>query len=53
MKTYHLLPAARGDMLEKLGRGAEARAAFERAAAMTRNERERAVMLKRAADCGA
>jgi predicted RNA polymerase sigma factor len=53
MKTYHLLPAAQGDMLEKLGRGAEARAAFERAAAMTRNERERAVMIKRAADCGA
>ncbi len=53
MKAYHLLPAAQGDMLEKLGRGREARAAFERAAAMTRNERERAVMLKRAADCGA
>jgi predicted RNA polymerase sigma factor len=53
LKSYHLLPAARGDMLEKLGRGDEARAEFERAAAMTRNERERAVMLKRAADCGA
>ncbi len=53
MKAYHLLPAARGDMLEKLGRGREARAEFERAAAMTRNERERAVMLKRAADCEA
>ncbi len=53
LKAYHLLPAARGDMLEKLGRKAEARAAFERAAAMTRNESERAVMLKRAADCGA
>ncbi len=52
MKAYHLLPAAQGDMLEKMGRGREARAAFERAAAMTRNERERAVMLKRAADCG-
>ena len=51
LKTYHLLAAARGDMLEKLGRGAEARAEFERAAAMTRNERERAVMLQRAADC--
>ena len=53
LKTYHLLPAARGDMLEKLGRKAEARAEFERAAAMTRNERERAVMLKRATDCEA
>ncbi len=52
LKTYHLLPAARGDMLEKLGRADEARAEFERAAAMTRNERERAVMLKRAANCG-
>ncbi len=52
MKAYHLLPAARGDMLEKLERRAEARVEFERAAAMTRNERERAVMLKRAADCG-
>ena len=45
LKAYHLLPAARGDLLEKLGRKAEARAEFERAAAMTRNERERAVML--------
>ena len=53
MKAYHLLPAARGDLLEKLGRGGEARAAFERAAELTRNERERAVMLKRAANCGA
>ena len=51
MKAYHLLPAAQGDMLEKLGHKVEARAAFERAAAMTRNERERAVMLKRAAKC--
>lgn len=53
LKAYHLLPAARGDMLEKLGRRAAARAEFERAAALTRNQRERAVMLKRAADCGA
>ena len=51
LKSYHLLPAARGDMLEKLGRGAEARAEFERAAAMTQNARERAMMLKRAAEC--
>ncbi len=53
MKAYHLLPAAQGDMLEKLGRKAEAGAAFARAAAMTRNQRERAVMLKRAAECRA
>ena len=51
LKAYHLLPAARGDMLARLGRGPEARAEFERAAAMTRNARERAVMLKRAAEC--
>jgi RNA polymerase sigma factor (sigma-70 family) len=48
LKSYHLLPAARADMLEKLGRAAEARAEFERAAAMTRNARERDLMLKRA-----
>jgi predicted RNA polymerase sigma factor len=53
LKSYHLLPAARGDMLEKLGRKAEARTEFERAAALTRNERERWVMLKRAAESGA
>jgi RNA polymerase sigma factor (sigma-70 family) len=53
LKSYHLLPAVRGDLLEKLGRHAEASAEFERAAALTRNQRERAVMLKRAADCKA
>ena len=47
---YHLLPAVRGDLLAKLGRGPEARAEFERAAALTRNERERALLLGRAAD---
>jgi RNA polymerase sigma factor (sigma-70 family) len=50
---YHLLPSVRGDLLAKLGRGAEARAEFERAAAMTRNEREKALLLARAAACPA
>lgn len=49
---YHLLSAVRGDLLAKLGRFAEAGAAFERAAALTRNGRERAVLLGRAAACG-
>jgi RNA polymerase sigma factor (sigma-70 family) len=49
LKTYHLLPAVRGDLLEKLGRPAEARVEFERAAALTQNGRERAVLLERAA----
>ncbi len=49
LQQYHLLPAVRGDLLAKLGRTEEARAEFERAAAMTRNERERALLLKRAA----
>ncbi|KAB2940707.1 MAG: RNA polymerase sigma factor [Hyphomicrobium sp.] len=51
LKDYHLLPSVRGDLLAKLGRAEEARAEFERAAAMTQNERERALLLKRAADC--
>jgi predicted RNA polymerase sigma factor len=51
LKDYHLLPSVRGDLLAKLGRTAEARAEFERAAAMTRNARERALLLKRAVDC--
>jgi len=46
---YHLFPAVRGDLLEKLGRHDEARGEFERAASLTRNERERAVLLDRAA----
>src|SRR3954463_13945200 len=50
LKGYHLVPAARADMLEKLGRREEARKEFERAAAMTRNARERELMLKRARD---
>jgi RNA polymerase sigma factor (sigma-70 family) len=51
LKTYHLLPSVRGDFLKKLGRLDEARSEFERAAAMTRNERERALLLERAAEC--
>jgi predicted RNA polymerase sigma factor len=50
LKNYHLLPSVRGDLLAKLGRTEEARAEFERAAALTRNERERALLLKRAAE---
>jgi RNA polymerase sigma factor (sigma-70 family) len=45
---YHLLPAVRGDLLERLGRAEEARTAFLKAASMTENERERAVLVKRA-----
>ena len=48
LERYHLLPAARGDLLAKLGRIDEARAELERAAAMTRNARERALLLDRA-----
>lgn len=49
LQGYHLLPAVRGDLLAKLGRHTEARAEFERAASLTRNERERQVLLRRAA----
>ena len=45
---YHLLPAVRGHMLERLGRNDEARAEFELAASLTRNARERGVLLGRA-----
>ncbi|WP_405592905.1 RNA polymerase sigma factor [Streptomyces sp. NBC_01190] len=48
---YHLLPAVRGDLLASLGRRAEARTAFEHAAALTRNNAERAFLLARAASC--
>jgi len=48
LKSYHLLPSVRGDFLFKLGRFVEARAAFEHAAALTRNARERALLLSRA-----
>jgi predicted RNA polymerase sigma factor len=49
LASYHLLPAVRGDLLAKLGRGDEARAEFERAATLTRNARERDLLLERAA----
>jgi RNA polymerase sigma factor (sigma-70 family) len=49
LPNYPLLPAVRGDLLAKLGRQAEARREFERAAAMTRNERERSLFQARAA----
>jgi RNA polymerase sigma factor (sigma-70 family) len=49
LKHYHLLPSVRGDLLAKLGRRAEARHEFERAAALTQNERERHLLLARAA----
>ncbi|HEY2639226.1 MAG TPA: RNA polymerase sigma factor [Streptosporangiaceae bacterium] len=50
LRDYHLLPSVRGDLLRKLGRTAEARAEFERAAALTRNERERRMSQDRARD---
>jgi RNA polymerase sigma-70 factor, ECF subfamily len=49
LESYHLLPSVRGDLLAKLGRADEARAEFERAAGLTRNERERGLLLERAA----
>jgi len=51
LQSYHLLPSVRGDLLMKLGRRDEARAEFERAAALTRNARERGLLLERAAAC--
>jgi RNA polymerase sigma factor (sigma-70 family) len=51
LKSYYILPTVRADLLEKLGRIEEARAEFERAAALTRNAREREVLLQRAAKC--
>jgi RNA polymerase sigma factor (sigma-70 family) len=52
LKTYHLLPSVRGDLLAKLGRPREARAEFERAASLTKNTRERQLLLERAAAAG-
>ncbi|MEU6865171.1 RNA polymerase sigma factor [Streptomyces sp. NPDC046876] len=49
LRSYHLLPSVRGDLLERLGRREEARAEFERAASLTANARERALLLRRAA----
>jgi RNA polymerase sigma factor (sigma-70 family) len=51
LARYHLLPSVRADLLYKLGRHREARTEFERAAALTRNTRERALLLARAASC--
>jgi RNA polymerase sigma factor (sigma-70 family) len=51
LRGYHLLPTVRGDLLARLGRAEEAGADFERAAALTRNARERALLLERAAGC--
>ncbi len=48
LRNYHFLPAARADLLEKLGRVPEARSEFERAAALARNERERSQLMRRA-----
>jgi len=52
LHAYYLLPAVRGDLLSKLGRMAEARVEFERAATLTRNARERDLLLERAAASG-
>ena len=51
LKNYHLLPSVRADFLARLGRSGEARSEYERAATLTRNERERQVLLERAAAC--
>lgn len=50
LRDYHLLPSVRGDLLARLGRTEEARTEFERAAGLTRNERERELLLRRAAE---
>jgi RNA polymerase sigma factor (sigma-70 family) len=51
LRGYHLLPSVRGDLLAKLGRYAEARDEFDRAASLTHNERERTLLRQRAAAC--
>jgi predicted RNA polymerase sigma factor len=51
LATYSWLPSVRGDLLAKLGRHDEARAEFERAAALNQNARERELLLRRAAEC--
>jgi RNA polymerase sigma factor (sigma-70 family) len=53
LRGYHLLPTVRGDLLEKLGRIADAQAEFERAVTLTQNARERSVLLERIANCSA
>jgi RNA polymerase sigma-70 factor, ECF subfamily len=52
LERYHLLYSVRADLLARLGREADARAEFERAASLTRNERERSLLLERAGACG-
>ena len=52
LKGYHLLPTVRGDLLFKLGRRDEARQEFQRAASLTRNTREQALLRARAEACG-
>jgi RNA polymerase sigma-70 factor (ECF subfamily) len=51
LEKYHLLPAVRGDLLQKLGRLEEARAEFEKAAALTQNHREQTLLMERARKC--
>jgi RNA polymerase sigma factor (sigma-70 family) len=51
LRDYHLLPSVRGDLLSRLGRTEQARAEFERAASLARNERERELLLARAREC--
>jgi predicted RNA polymerase sigma factor len=51
LRDYHLFPSVRADLLAKLGRISEARSELERAAALTENARERALLLARAATC--
>ena len=51
LKGYHLLHSVRADLLARLGRMEEAEAQFRQAASLTRNERERELMLRRAAAC--
>ena len=53
LKSYHLLPAVRGDLLRKLGRFEEARVEFEHSASLTENVRERDLLQRRAAECAA
>ncbi len=52
LSAYHLLPSVRGDLLKKLGRMEEARSEFERGASITRNAREKNLLLERARSCG-
>jgi predicted RNA polymerase sigma factor len=51
LKSYHLLPAVRADLLKKLGRWSEAQSEFTRAASLAQNSRERTLLLTRAAAC--